>query len=501
MGERMRHFGLFVAACGFAAPALASPGGPAGGGVEVAKAQLIQAAEAMDAKDCPRALGLARPIADSPNTAGLDENDALLAYQVTARCAFQTGDHERAYADIRRATAIAAASDDLWFERLDFDALGKRWDPVVETIEEMHARRPAALNAVNQRALDYIRTELRRAERKDLTIRLVHVLASDDYLPTEFLVSTDSYRRDYAVYLAEGGRKDEARAMVARLTSPWTVARASLDPRLRAFYPADPDIRALVERRLADRRQKMEEHPERLEAVIEVADNLKLLGRPREALEVLQSVAGRVGDPDAFVDAEVQLPWWWDELSRVYAILGRFDESMDAMRKGGALDENGGANVSQTINLAHRQVRAGRSKDALVTLAAFDTAKHDVSPYGQIALRSARACAYAFTGQREAALKDVEYIRTHQLDAPGSLGSVLGCVGDLDGAAAALIKRLEDLDQRASELLTLSDYDTPPVALPDDPYETVVKALRARSDVQAAIVRAGGTRRFHIQNP
>ncbi len=71
---------------------------------------------------------------------------------------------------------------------------------------------------------------------------------------------------------------------------------------------------------------------------------------------------------------------------------------------------------------------------------------------------------------------------------------------DLDGAAATIIRQLEDPDRRTAALVDLSDFDDPPAVLPVDPIEVNLKKVKARPDVQAAIARAGGTRRIHLQN-
>ncbi|MBS0505155.1 MAG: hypothetical protein JSS55_15425 [Proteobacteria bacterium] len=460
--------------------------------------KLAEAIDAADAKDCGKAVKLAERLAEAKG--GLNELGQSLALDTLARCAFMTGDKAQAAVLIRRATAFDAASDDIWHRRLQIDLLAQDWDAAVGSVEAMVTDgRGGALNRISEEAISHLDNELRRAKRKDLQKRLLQVLASDGYSPTDLFADTDLYRRRLAIQMAEEGDTARAKALVEGLTDPWSVARASLDLRLRRFLPADPDIRALLERRLEGRLRIMRANPDRLEPLIYVASDLRKLGRVEQALKVLQTAAPQIAEADAYVDAAKHGSWWWDELSRTYVALGRFDEAADALRKGGELSENGGSNVSQTINLAHLQVRAGRSGDALKTLAAFMTTPHNISPYGEVALRSARACAFADTGNRAEALKDVAYIRDHQLDAPGSLDGVALCVGDLDGAAAALIKRLEDPDERVDALLDLSDYDDPPVKLPDNIFNRDNKKLIERPDVKAAIASAGGTRRFRIQ--
>jgi hypothetical protein len=73
------------------------------------------------------------------------------------------------------------------------------------------------------------------------------------------------------------------------------------------------------------------------------------------------------------------------------------------------------------------------------------------------------------------------------------------CLNDMDGAAAALIRRLNDLDRRQEALMEMSDFDPPPVPRPAGSLLPRLEKLAQREDVKAAIKRAGGTRRFAMQ--
>ena len=190
--------------------------------------------------------------------------------------------------------------------------------------------------------------------------------------------------------------------------------------------------------------------------------------------------------------------WYWDALGRSWHMLGRYDEMVEAFRKGAAAGEDGTPNVSQVINLAQAQNAFGRGDEALRTLAAFADGRKS-SPYGEMEMRFARGCAQAVAGRPAEAVADVAFAKAHDKDHGEALADLLLCLGDMDGAAAAFIARLDDPDRRADALEQLSDYDDPPVALPPDPINSRLDALKARPDVKAAIARAGGTRRFHVQ--
>ncbi|MEA3032795.1 MAG: hypothetical protein QOH86_811, partial [Sphingomonadales bacterium] len=245
-------------------------------------------------------------------------------------------------------------------------------------------------------------------------------------------------------------------------------------------------------------REAAARHPDKLAPIVLAAADLRRLGRPQEALILLQGAASKVGDETAFTDRDKRFNWYWNEVASTEAMLGHYDQAVAAYAKAAAFGENGTPNVSQVINLAQTQNRFGRGADALKTLAVFSDPKRQGSPYGEMQLRYARACANHLAGHDSDTAADLAYLKAHEKDGGSALDYALICVGDLDSAAAALIRQLDDPERRADALLDLSDFDDPPVALPPSPVAGRIEALEARADVKAAIGRAGGTRRFHI---
>ena len=459
---------------------------------------LKQISQAYERQDCDTVIRLGAPIIDSPRGTGLTaELDSSLTDLVVS-CEWQKDMDDRAYAHALRATASEEASDFLWRARFGLESDDKNYRAAVATIEAMSQGRGAALNSVPVRWIWELHNGMEESGDKDLRRRLLAVLASDAYAPTELYGETDAFRFEYAKMLAEGGDRAGASAIVAGLGSPSLLASAMLDPNLRPFVPATLDLRAAAEARLARNRELMARHPDRLDPLIDVAADLRRLGRPSEALDLLKSVLGRIDQPDSFTDRDDKLNWYWDSLGRTHAMLGHYDEMAAYFARGAQVGEGDNPNVSQVINLAHAQNSFGRGEDSLRTLAAFADGRKS-SPYGEMEMRLARVCAYAVAGRKAEAASDLAYAQAHEKDHPEALADMLLCLGDMDGAAAAFIRRLEDPKRRVDALLQLSDYDEPPVALPPDPVYAPLAILKQRPDVRAAIERAGGIRRFRLQ--
>jgi hypothetical protein len=452
---------------------------------------------AFERHNCPRALALAKPLLASANP--LPSDDRAVLYHIVTGCEIEAGNVDAAYSDAMAGTALPEASHWLWSIRLGLQLDRKLWPESVVTVEEMARGHQDVLNAIPIAWFGTLNRALTASHSRDLQRRLLAILAGGYYQPDDVTASVDLFREDFARLLIEDGDRKGAAALLGDITLPYVLLDLSLDKRFWGMVPANLDLRAAVERRIAATRALMAGHPDLLVPILDTAEALRQLGRPQEALTLLESARARVaGKGERFSDIDRKANWWWDSVARSEAMLGNVDRSFAAFHGGAAVEEDGQLNVSQLINLAHAQNRAGRPRDAIATLAPF-AGKMSLSPYGMAEMREARGCANTLAGNPEAATGDLAYLRDHTEDNPDALTNLYLCMGDLDGAAAGMIARLDDPDRRVRALIDLSDYDSPPVALPPDPMRSKFPALKARSDVQAAIGRAGGIARVHLQ--
>lgn len=462
-------------------------------------ADLQAAAQAAERRDCPAAVKVVAPLVDRKP----DHLPPIVlagAYQLAAFCELMTGKQADAYRHALAGSALPDSSDDLWRLRLELEVEEGRLAAAVTTIEAMSQGRGAALNGERQEVLYRLDRLVTDARDLGLRRRLLAVLVASSYVPDKPMDSADGFRLRYAGLLSDAGDQAGMRVAIADIADPGVLRDIALDKRLSAALPAGFDLRHAVERALAETRAVAERNPTLIRPVLQTAAYLRVLGRPAEALKTLDAIEKRIGVEGAFGDAAEQTIWWWDERGRAYSMLGRHDEELAALRKGGEEKENGGLNVSQVINLAQTQVDIGRPADALATLAVFDSTARDTSPFGAMQVRYTRACANSLLGKPEAAAADAAFVRAHEKDAPGTVTELLLCLGDIDGAAASFVRRLDDPERRVAALSDLSDYDAPPVSVPSSPIKVHLPAVKARANVRAAIVRAGGTQRLHVQD-
>lgn len=422
----------------------------------------------------------------------------IWSFTIGAFCASDAKDTALAHDYAVRGTDLDGASADLWRVRILREMQDEAHpEAAVISFETMARRTPDVLNALPQQWIYLFYNRLKKLSDITLRRRILEVLAARSYEPAEVGGSADFFRTDLATLRAGEGDQDGAAALIANITQPSTLLRLSVDPRTRAFLPANFDIRAVTESELKHRRDVAASHPSSLAAVIEVANALRWLGRYQEALAGLEAASPDGPASTNFTDVDDRRNWWWDAVGYANAFLGRYDATLAAFRQGIDAKESGTPNVSQTINLANQQVIFGHNEDAVKTLAPLGEGK-GASPYGVMQLIGVRGCAKFRIGDKAGADADYAYAKVHEADAPDTVTSLALCRTDRDAAAGSLVRRLDDPDRRVDALLFISDYDPPPAAYPKQPEDAELEKVKARPEVKAAIVRAGGARRFNL---
>jgi tetratricopeptide (TPR) repeat protein len=457
-----------------------------------------RAFEASGRNDCPEALKLAKPLLKPGAMNGLSDEQVAAPYHITAMCYARVGNMAEARRMALAGTALPGALDEFWHFRLGYDFYAKDYPAAVATMTAMTQGRGRALNRMPIRILYQLNRQLRETKADALHLQFLAIVTASSYDPDQPNASKDGFRKALAEKLLAKGDSTGAAALVAAMDSTSILVELSFDTRFRGIMPANFDPRATAERELDRTRALILRYPNALAPRIDAALTLRVLGRPKEALDMLEAVRADGKKLADYSDAAEYSNWWWDGVARTQEMLGNADAAFSAYKEGIALNEDGIGNVSQVINIAHSRNRFGQFAEALKALPASE-AGFSVSPYGAMELRLARGCANAALGNTQAFAADLAYAREHSKDNREVLPGLLLCVGDMDGAAAAVIVNLEDVDYRARTLQSLSDYDPPLPGHPLHPFEKRIEALKQRADVKAAIDKAGGIRRIPLQ--
>jgi tetratricopeptide (TPR) repeat protein len=493
--RRIRKNGVRWAIAAVLATASANTAAQTGALTKAELKALAEIGAAAEADNCQTLLKKAQPLVDRRQRALPNEVAAAL-YEMMADCHIKAERIDLAHGLALRGTALAESSPRLWHVRFYGDLQKKRYGDAAATLDAMTQGHGAALNHLPLPWLWALLQQMKEAGADAERTRILKLLASEAYAPAETFGSNDGFRFVFAQDRLAAGDTASAGPVVRELEDPHNIAMASLDPRMRG-YLAEVDVRAAAEKMLARHREWIAREPDRLRPLIAAAENLRQLGRAREALDLLKTAEPRLDKLTGEEDSD-RVNWYWNEVARNYEFLRRPDEVVEAYRNGMKASEDGVPNVSQLINLALAQNRLGRPGDALATLAARDLSAKGASPYGIMLYRRARACALHLSGRGAEAAADIAYVKSHEKDAPGAVTDLYLCLGDMEAAAASAIRRLDDPELRPDMLLELSDYDLAPPPLPTDRIARNLEALKTRADVQAAIKRAGGTRRFNV---
>jgi erythromycin esterase-like protein len=94
-------------------------------------------------------------------------------------------------------------------------------------------------------------------------------------------------------------------------------------------------------------------------------------------------------------------------------------------------------------------------------------------------------------GKTRDAQEIVAWMREHQADSRDTAQGTLLEAGDADGAAALLLARLDDTNERASALESIQNYAQTPRTERQQKLDALNETLLARADVAAAIAKYG----------
>ena len=335
-----------------------------------------------------------------------------------------------------------------------FKAWGSgRHAEAIGALEKLTAADPQVLDGLTEPWILDARRAMIAAPEFDLHMRLLAMLASPRYVPSDPNQQLDSYDYDYALIQARAGNNAQATATLARIDDPvWLM-------RLAGLY--------------------------------------LLLDDGQDMVDLLKPVKPGLIHPQIQATDDERWQWWWD-MSRAYQLLGRYDDAVRSLRTSmtsGEVNEN---NRGVLLDIAHAQLDFGHAQDALKTLAELDKRPDGWTDEQEAFLRRDRACANARTGKADAAQADMVWLRDHPRDAMRLMFSALMCTGNEGDAAAIVMRDVQNPNTSASARLNLSKFAPWPASFPGEFESRDLARIAMRADVRQEIDRAGGTGTFDI---
>ena len=334
------------------------------------------------------------------------------------------------------------------------------------------------------------------ADDDALRLRLLNALATLNFASVDAIDDEDAFWEDQARLLVDSGAAPRVvLAALKRLVGVDEQLGAALSPRFAAARRLDEawfEPRAVVMRAFARADRLAVKETDRLALVTLRADLLERLGRPAEALALIDKALLRVEvSPQSFSDVDSALLNLRTERAFSLWQLGRFDEAIaeDRAIVKAARPGEGYDGWADNVLIGHLG-GVGRAREALKALDYFL-----YRPAGNLGdwVVARSVCVNVQLGRLTAARRDLKDLKGEAL--PARTYALL-CLEDLDAAAASYRARLADPDAAPWAILALSARIRPKAVGSWDAVMLDRQAeVAARADVQAALVAAGGARR------
>lgn len=395
-----------------------------------------------------------------------------------------------AVAPLVTATGMTGATAQHWIRRIDAEERSGNGTAAAHSLAQLIRQFPEALEDMDPGYPLYLATDpdMDPAAGVDLRAALFDSNWHHTAESTVWGLQVDD--------LLALGEIDQARRVLERISEPSDLIR------IRALHRYDVltndlppiDIPHLLARDLeADRLGVATPNPE-IGAYKTLAFALFSRGQLSEALTTTDVALARP-EPDAGTAAWRDRTWLMDTRARTLMALGRGDEAAVQSQAAAARIEEGRADLSQTINLGWLYLRLDRNADAMATTVKVD--ENAEATFDTMLTIQIRACAASALGDGPAAEAAYAYLAANWRVAPRAVMDALLCRGDVDGAAAVMVQRLDDPELAATALAELHHHLPAPAPTPFDTRLIAGDAIiAARPDVIAARDRVG--RLFHI---
>lgn len=420
---------------------------------------------------------------------------------VAAAEALQHGQYAKAHKLAVDATALDEATGETWLVRLSAAAYLSDSVDAGRSLRVIAERWPAQLDDTQPRYVALIHHALRAAHQTDVDRGMLEALFDADWQAG--VHTYDSLWRDLALMQIESGEKEQAARTARRIGSADTALSMQVDKRFDPITqgrPGDFDVDRLLDAQIQAARARVHAHPKQLEAVQRLQDLLLEKGQYAEVLAVSAAAVAHAEQGDggtAYSDFASHYNWVLNQRSLAFAYQGRWDDAVREMERAAKHPEDGGFNVSQSINLAGIYTdldEPDKASAAIIEPGAM-------SPYGAMQLHYVRLQIAIEKNDAKAVAEHMAYLKKHRADDIATWQRALLRHGDLDAAARVLIERLQSPDWRNDALIGMQHYmhgaKTPTMKMLDDRWNTVT----SRPDVLKALANVGRIERFNVTAP
>jgi tetratricopeptide (TPR) repeat protein len=463
-----------------------------------------QGRAALEAEKPADALKMLEKAIAKPGFSNADPAIQYFALLVASYAAQGTDDNARAHELLVAATRFPDADAELWTRRAGTAAAIGQWEDAAQSLTIVAKKWPKELvgDEYHNWLVNKTSRELgKKPNLQQTRIDLLNALFEAGYKmkygiePSHLwlVVATDALERQDL---------KRAREVAQRITDSSTLISMRIDKRFDALTSAEPkmfDVQAAAEREARQLKSAVKDNPKSLGAVVQHGYAMYTLGQFEDLLALANATITKVDksspkDPP-YEDLDDSLNWIYNHKANALRALGRRDEAAAALAAWEASDRNHDDKVSQAINLGFFYNEMGRPEEALKAVAQLQVGK-DMSEYGSTQFQYVRFQAYQQLGKATEAQEIVAWMREHRADSRETAQGTLLEAGDADGAAALLLDRLNDANERAATLASIQTYAQTPRTERQQKLDALNETLLARADVAAAIAKYGRREKF-----
>ena len=465
-----------------------------------------QGRAALEAEKPAEALKLLEQAMAKPGFSNADPAIQYFALLVASFAAEAINDNAKAHEFLVAATRFPDADADLWTRRAGTASAIDQWEDAAQSLSTVAKKWPKELKddeyhtwLVNRIARELGKLPQLRQRRVDL----LNALFEADF-KMRYGVEPSHLWLALATEAIERKDLKRAREVARRIVDSSTLVAMRIDKRFDALTSAEPklfDVQAASEREARHLKNVMKENPKSLGVVVQYGYALQTLGQFDEMLALANGIISKVDKVPAssppYEDIDDELNWIHNHKANALRALGRWDEAAAVLVAWERSDRNRDDKVSQAINLGFFYNEMGRPEDALKAVAGLDDSK-GMSEYGRTQFQFVRFQANQQLGKEAETQQLVTWMRDHKDDSKETAQDALLEAGDIDGAAALMLARLNDADDRTGALAEIQIYAQVPRTERQKKTDALTETLLARADVAAAIAQYGRRETFPI---
>ncbi len=468
--------------------------------VDAARADLAAAEQRLADNEIASADRAFDKVLAAPGFTALDPAEQYLGLLRAGIAALDGGQADKAHGLLARACSFDQAEGIAWHLRLRAAYAINDYVDSASSVSLIAHRWPNSLDQIREQAILDISHRL-NLSRANHDVRMILLAALFEANWTNEGREPNALWFDLVRFLIDNNDMPRATEVAARIDSPVFVVTFRVDKRFDGLTRARAgafDVRRTMKRQRDHLDGLRKRHPDRLSYLVDEVGLDIRDGHAKRALELADEAIARVAvhGPSAYADTENQYIWILDSRSRALQRLGRWEEAVTQQRKAARRPENGGLNVSQTLNLARLLARLGRADEIEEAMEELGR----MSPYGRMQLALNRVIAATVKGDQTAVDAQLEIMRAERTESMGTYQSALVQAGRIDAAASLLVERLRSEDWRNDALSDVQTYIDIAEAPRDKVHTQRWREILARADVRQALDAVGRIERVPFEN-